>query len=139
MTILDYAKMEARARRDFERGRRRMAKKANTSVVVSVGFALDLLFDPRIGRGVAELMAVCFGAATGKNKNRRECFGCLQPWSLNRAVVGIVLVEFLDGSNEALLCGLCQDCHGRDAVVIDACKRDLTTEVQHIHRHAGHA
>jgi hypothetical protein len=129
-----YARIEARARRDLQRHARRLAaRKESTRVVVSCGLALEMLLDERVGEGIAELMAVSFASVTGESSVKRECFGCLAPWSSTRAVVGVALVEFLDGSDEALVAGLCGDCTGRNDRLLAAVRRDFGDDFRVIH------
>ena len=102
----------------------------------------DALVNERIGLATLELLTACY-ACIGAGSAERECFACMQGWSLDRTPVLTVEVEFLR-IGEAILGFVCGDCaHGPDprAAILAGVRRDLGVREQRIIAmpEAGHA
>ena len=94
------------------------------------------LLHPKFGNAVLHLLAECYRSAT--SGGTRECHGCCRPWTRERAVVGVGIVEFLNVQGLGLV-GLCPACWGRPdrlQIAIAGFQRDFglrSVEVAPIH------
>jgi hypothetical protein len=107
-------------------------------VIVTVPHMLCALTDRRIGRGIAQLLTLAHGTATGKTKDQR-CFICCRRWTENRGPVGVMVMEII-GAEEALLirlvCGGCFTGNDADPAVRAALQRDLGVTPEFMHQPA---
>jgi hypothetical protein len=112
------------------RARRRLAKNTGSlvgkRVIVSTRLLLDALFDPQIGRGTAELLALSHGTAMGTTKGKRECFVCCRAWAPTLAPIGVMVTKVV-GTEQGLLSLICLHCFtGKaDAALLAALQRDF--------------
>jgi hypothetical protein len=61
--------------------------------IVSVQLVREALTDPRIGEGVAELLALSFASSAGQTEDKRQCSMCCRPWVSTIAPVGVAVAE----------------------------------------------
>jgi hypothetical protein len=115
--------LDRRARREVSK---RASSLADRRIMVSVHFLLEALADPRIGRGVAELLALSHASSEGETKSKRECFVCCRPWTPTLAPLGAMVAEII-GAKDALVSLICSQCFtGRsDPALLAALRRDL--------------
>lgn len=120
---------ERKTRARWHRTRKRWDERTqqNPRMIVHVWSLFDALEDPRIVHGVIEMMTLSLFAAI-EDAPDRQCFGCSQPWTMKRSLVGILLVEHLDPkqpSDLGLLAGLCPECFGNSERILAGLQRDI--------------
>jgi hypothetical protein len=107
-------------------------------VIVTVPHMICALTDRRIGRGIARLLTLAHGTATGKTKDQR-CFICRRRWREDLGPVGVMVMEVI-GAEEALLirlvCGGCFTGNDADPAVRAALRRDLGITPEFMHQPA---
>ncbi len=98
----------------------------NRRIVVNISTVVEAMADPRIQHGVADMLRLAMGKATGETEGKRECFVCCRPWAPDRPPLGCASMEIL-GTNNALLVFICHDCFagGADQAFQAALQRDL--------------
>jgi hypothetical protein len=116
--------VERRGARGIRQLRREL--RGRQTYIVNCMPLLEAMFDERICAGVRELMAVSLNSALSP-RGRRQCFGCCHPWSIGRALVFVLLVEFI-GHDKGLVAGICSSCSAApdlSAKIIAGIRRDL--------------
>jgi hypothetical protein len=136
-------KLLRESERDFTQLRRQMrkAKGQQLKLLVTEAPAAEfLLRETRFMRAAVEMIAAAFYSFSDPAAEERTCFGCLKPWSPERAIATIVAIEFLGRSPvPGMLAGLCDECAGKQDLMLEACRRDFgDLRVEHVHA-AGQA
>ena len=126
MSIADARTIQNRHRRKLTR----MASSlSNRQVIVTMAPAFEMLDSPRFGEAAAQTLSICFASAMGDTDHQQECFCCLEPWSMTRAVVAIGCAEFIKKPGKpplhVLMFAICEQCSGDRVAMSAALKRDF--------------
>jgi hypothetical protein len=88
--------------------------------IVEMEPMLAALLDPRLGEAAFDLMVACGASALGLSGEKRECFGCCEPWAPDRHLVAMAVVQSLD-TGPSVVAGLCGECcaagRGRERLI----------------------
>lgn len=116
--------LDRRAKHGIERVRRKV--EGGQAYTIAALPLLDALVDARLGVGAAELLTAAY-ACVGTAGAERECLVCRRLWSLERAPVVLVELDFFR-ADEGLLALVCGDCaRGPDlaAAILAGVTRDF--------------
>jgi len=80
-------------------------------IIVLTRLILDALCDPDLVSKVTDSLALAAGTVSGDIETKRQCFVCCQPWTADRAPIGLMTVEIIGvRPRQALITLICNWC-----------------------------